>query len=400
MLRIDIKEKCCGCEACVQKCPKHCIDFIADIEGFSYPHVNTSLCIDCGLCERVCPVLHPFDELKPLEVYGAINKDMDVRLTSSSGGIFSMLVNNVLRQGGVVFGARFDDSWDVILDESDTEEGCREFKGSKYVQARVGECFKKCEDYIKNGRLVLFSGTPCQVAGLNHYLRKSYDNLITCDFICHGVPSPKVWRRYLREIADKNKGRISHIEFRNKEKGWKKYSLKILMNTDSSELVLSSTFSENSYMKAFLQDLILRPSCYACQAKCGRSNSDITLADFWGVWTLDKELDDDKGTSLIIVHTKKGKALINNNSIKIKQFNYEDIGMLNPSYRKSVQPHKSRSVFFDNIDSYKSVQELIDEITALSLGQKIRNAFSIRYFKRIIQLMGINQIAWFNRRYF
>ena len=242
MINIIDKKNCCGCNACVQHCPKSCITMQEDGEGFLYPIVDQEVCIDCGLCQKVCPVLNQGEERKPLQVYAANNPNEEVRMQSSSGGVFTLLAETIIQEGGVVFGVRFNDDWEVIHDYTETKEGLAAFRGSKYVQSRIGESYCQVERFLKKGRKVLFTGTPCQIAGLNLFLRKEYDNLLTVDFICHGVPSPGVWKSYLEElIALKGNQKnsvlshskpiilysirdISRIEFRNKRLGWKKYS--------------------------------------------------------------------------------------------------------------------------------------------------------------------------------
>lgn len=210
MIRIDRPTDCCGCEACAQRCPKQCIAMHADAEGFLYPRINTAACIDCGLCEQVCPVLRPAAPRTPTAVYAAKNPDERIRMESSSGGVFTLLAERTIRAGGVVFGARFDEAWEVVHDSTETIEGLAAFRGSKYVQSRIGTSFARAEEFLKQGRQVLFTGTPCQIAGLNRFLRRSYDNLLTVDVVCHGVPSPLVWRRYLDEIG--GGGDLAHLD--------------------------------------------------------------------------------------------------------------------------------------------------------------------------------------------
>ena len=208
MIEIKDKKDCCGCSACVQRCPKQCITLKEDNEGFLYPIVDKKTCIDCGLCEKVCPILHQGEPQKPLKVYAAKNLNEEIRRQSSSGGIFTLLAEQVIQEGGVVFGARFDENWEVKHDYTETIEGLAVFRGSKYVQSRIEDNYKKAEEFLKQGRKVLFSGTPCQIAGLKRFLRKEYEELLTVDFVCHGVPSPGVWRKYLKEtvarMCDKN----------------------------------------------------------------------------------------------------------------------------------------------------------------------------------------------------
>ena len=203
MIDILNKKDCCGCSACVQKCPKQCISLKEDNEGFLYPQVNQQECISCGICKKVCPIINPNEKRTPLQIYAAINKNEEIRRQSSSGGIFTLLSEEILKEGGVVFGARFDENWEVKHDYTENVKGLVNFRGSKYVQSRIEDNYKKVETFLKQGRKVLFSGTPCQIAGLKRFLSKEYDNLLTVDFICHGVPSPKVWRLYLYETYRK-----------------------------------------------------------------------------------------------------------------------------------------------------------------------------------------------------
>ena len=299
MIHITDKQNCCGCSACAQRCPKQCITMQEDNEGFLYPKVDESACIDCGLCEKVCPMITPYEAHEPIQTLAAVNKNDEVRLKSSSGGIFSILAEKVIREGGVVFGARFDDQWQVVIDYTETLEGINDFRGSKYLQASTGDTFKQCENFLKAGRLVMYSGSPCQIAGLKHYLRKEYDNLLLVDFGCHGVPSPKVWQKYLDEIVGSRD--INSTSMRAKTNGWRKFNFEMSFNRDNSTILLSSPASKNDYMRAFLNNLILRPSCHNCKAKECRSHSDITIADYWGIWNVAPELYDDKGKGRRII---------------------------------------------------------------------------------------------------
>ena len=199
MIKIQDKSQCCGCEACRNICPKQCILMQEDKEGFLYPEVNLADCIDCGLCEIACPVLHPAKERIPVAVCAAKHYDDNIRLASSSGGVFTFIAEQVIDEGGVVFGARFNDQWEVIHDYVETKEKLSCFRGSKYVQSRIGDTYKQVLHFLQSGRKVLFTGTSCQIVGLKLFLRKEYDNLLTVDVICHGVPSPKVWKKYLNE---------------------------------------------------------------------------------------------------------------------------------------------------------------------------------------------------------
>lgn len=207
MIFIQDKKECCGCSACASVCPKNCITMSEDSEGFLYPHVDESVCIDCHLCERVCPMINHGKDREPLAVYAAKNSNETIRMQSSSGGIFTLLAERVIDEGGVVFGASFNDRWEVVHDHVETKEELAKFRGSKYVQSKIGDNYRKVKLFLSEGRNVLFSGTPCQISGLKKYLRKDYDNLLAVDFICHGVPSPGVFRTYLQEEINREAAR-------------------------------------------------------------------------------------------------------------------------------------------------------------------------------------------------
>lgn len=357
MISIINKKNCCGCEACVQACPKQCISFKEDAEGFFYPEVNTNICVECGLCEKVCPVLHPNNERIPKEVFASINKNEKVRMTSSSGGMFSLLAEKVLNQGGIVFGVRFDENWNAVFDYAKDSKQVEDFRGSKYMQARVGNSFRECKKVLDQGKLVLFAGTPCQITALRNFLRKSYSNLLTVDFVCHGVPSPKVWRKYLEETIKNCKQSINKNCFFNKK--WNDCGLTFDYNSQSKQISITSPFYKNPYSKAFLQNLILRPSCYSCPSKAGRSGSDITIADFWGVDKVCPTMDDDKGTSLILLYTEEGTKAIPLESLHWAKASYEDVLMYNSSIARSAIKHSLREVFFAVFSEEKNLNKLI-----------------------------------------
>ena len=193
MIKITDKKDCCGCAACVQRCPKQCISLKEDGEGFLYPVVDESLCVGCGLCEKVCPIINRPEKLPVKEVLAVKNRNEEERMASSSGGVFVALAKKVIDQGGVVFGAVFDENWEVRHTYAENMDGVRPMMGSKYVQSRIGDTFRQAEKFLKEGRKVLFTGSPCQITALHNYLRKDYPNLLSVDFLCHGVPSPGVW---------------------------------------------------------------------------------------------------------------------------------------------------------------------------------------------------------------
>jgi coenzyme F420-reducing hydrogenase beta subunit len=405
MVTITDKQKCCGCAACVQACPKKCISLVKDNEGFLYPSVKKKTCIDCGLCEKVCPVLKPY-ESRPVEhIYAMINTDESVRAESSSGGIFSILAEKTISNGGVVFGAKFDENWQVLIDTAEELDALKAFRGSKYLQARVGDSFIKCKSYLELGRNVLFSGTPCQVAGLLHFLRKPYPNLLTVDFICHGVPSPAVWRRYLDEVVVGGSKAINDVQFRNKKNGWKKFSFSIEYRQENDSYLFCSEMNKNPFMRAFLSDLILRPSCYSCPTKCGKSNSDITIADFWGIQFIDASMDDDRGTSMVIIHNEKGMEYMPFEEIKLKEESPEAL-RYNSAYTNSSKSHPRRYSFFTAFEHTDDLHKLIEHSLRPTLSERIIYPFIIakRVFfaiiKRIIRRTSKHKMggAYYNKR--
>ena len=365
MIHIEKKQDCCGCESCAQACPKRCISMREDAEGFLYPEVDRDLCVDCHLCERVCPVLNQGEERKPLRSYAAKNKDEEIRRRSSSGGIFTLLAERVIDEDGVVFGARFDERWNVVHGYTETREGLAAFRGSKYVQSQLGDSYRQAESFLKSGRKVLFSGTPCQIAGLRLFLRKEYDNLLTVDFICHGVPSPGVWREYLREeivrqrigknsvLSHPNRVqgdiRVENISFRDKRLGWKKFSFALTLSVPgghgaNNTVLLSEPLDKNIYLRGFLSDLYLRPSCYTCPAKCMKSGSDVTIGDFWGIKRVYPSFDDDKGVSVLLIHTDH--VFVNSllSSMEARECTYEEV--CQPSLIRSSLRPANRDRFF------------------------------------------------------
>ena len=386
MIQITDKSKCCGCEACVQVCPKHCISFTQDHEGFFYPEADADICIQCGLCEKVCPVLHPYEEHKPHEVLAAINLDEEVRRESSSGGVFSLLAEKIISQGGAVFGVRFDDQWQAVFDCAETNEALAAFRGSKYLQARVGNSFARCKQLLDQGRQVLFSGTQCQIAGLLHFLRKPYPNLLIVDFICHGVPSPKVWQHYLDEAVRAGKQAIKDIKFRDKRLGWKRFSFALDYNEQHNSYTLTSAFDQNPFMRAFLANIILRPSCHSCPAKGGRSQSDITIADFWGIDQVNPEMFDDRGTSLVLIHTERGQQALNRNQLKLAPASYDDVLHFNSAWHKPAACHPKRSKFFAAFNDQTVLHALIEKCLRPPLMKRVKMAirYPIRFCKKLI----------------
>lgn len=378
MIHIENKSDCCGCEACIQICPQSCITLENDSEGFLYPHVNTGLCISCGRCDEVCPVKNQGKKKEPLAAYAAKNNNVDEQLKSSSGGLYILLAQKTIEEGGVVFGVVFNKDWTVVHQCTEVMAGLYPMMGSKYVQSHIGDSYKTVERLLGQSRTVLFSGTPCQISALRRFLRKDYDNLVTVDVVCHGVPSPGVWRKYLKEVKNKSRRTkiqfrlpfISHfserdvlagcdemniegISFREKSKGWKKYSFVLTLAMASTygqkkSVSFSHIHQKDPFMNLFLKNIILRPSCYRCPAKCGKSGADITLSDFWHIGKVLPDYYDEKGVSLVYLNTEKGIRWFNKVECDQKTVNIVD-AIRKRSWREEhiVIPRKREDFFFD-----------------------------------------------------
>lgn len=302
--------RCTICQACSNICPKDCIDVKFLKEEFYYPVIDKENCINCGACEKVCPVLNPLELYQPLKkAYAGINKNSNERLKSSSGGLFTVLANCILEENGVVCGAAFDKGFQVNHKIIDNKADLAKLRGSKYVQSNTKYIFKEIKKYLKINKKVLFTGCPCQVAGLKKFLGKGYQNLFTVDFICHGIPSQNTFDRYIKFLQNVYKSKIIEFLFRDKTKGWHTSSVKV---TFENGKVYTKFITEDMYMRGFLNNLYCKQSCYNCLFRNHKSGSDITLADYWGAEIEEREMDDNKGLSLIIINSIKGEMLKDN----------------------------------------------------------------------------------------
>lgn len=382
MIKILDKHNCCGCSACEQVCSKQCISFDEDEQGFRYPLVHQEQCVNCRLCEIVCPMQNclvlkskRLEEIEPLRVVAAYSKNELLREKSSSGGIFSILAKTILDEGGVVFGARFNENFEVVHGYLNSEERkvCKEgeddndgtldylellspFRGAKYSQSIIGDTYKQARDFLKAGRMVLFSGTGCQIAGLKLFLRKEYDNLLTVEIACHGVPSPRIWREYIKYIS--NGKEISDIIFRDKRNGWNDYGLSI--KGGNGEIFYERAFT-NDFMQCFLNDLCVRPSCSKCPAKAGMSGADLLIGDFWGIDGMHPEMYDNKGCSLVIAYSERGKQVFESLNTKYIETTYEEAYRYNPCIIHSSRQSRYAPIFWRNYKKHgiKAVPETL-----------------------------------------
>ncbi|WP_373601473.1 Coenzyme F420 hydrogenase/dehydrogenase, beta subunit C-terminal domain [Paraclostridium bifermentans] len=364
MNKIDKKE-CCGCYGCYSVCPKKCITMEVDEEGFKYPKVDENNCINCGLCEAVCPFKYNDKKisLNEIKAYACKNRDKSEQTSSSSGGIFIALCNYIMKNKGFVFGACFDENLNVVHQSAKDINECYKFKGSKYVQSDIKNSYIDAKRYLDEGRLVLFSGVQCQIKGLNLFLNKIYDNLICVEIICHGVPSPLVFDKYKEYLTKKYNSNIKNISFRYKEKSWINYNTLVEFENCKK---YSNIFAKDIYMKGFLQNIYLRPSCYACKAKGFNTKSDISLADYWGIQKIHPEFYDNNGVSLVCVNTDKGNEIFKSISENI-DFIETDLNkakLYNACIYKSVNYNEKRNEFFkDLLSSNDDIESLISKHT-------------------------------------
>ncbi|MFR4319278.1 Coenzyme F420 hydrogenase/dehydrogenase, beta subunit C-terminal domain [uncultured Eubacterium sp.] len=319
---------------------------------------------------------------KTIKTYACINKENNIREISTSGGTFYELARWFINEGGIICAACFDNEFNVVHDFCEDESQINRFMGSKYAPSLLAGTYAKVKEKLGKGRKVLFAGTPCQVAGLAKFLKKNYENLFLVDFICHGVPDAKVWKKYLEFL--KTKGTIKKINFRNKKNSWYDYSFTVDY-TDGS--TFSEKMSDNAYLQAFVQNLSLRKSCYNCKSRGFNRCSDITLGDFWGVDRQVPQAYDDRGTSALFINTEKGKEIFDN--IRDKFDLYEvDINAItggNPSYFYNVEEHRKRQKFFDTIDECKDIEKLTNQCLKEPVWSKVK-----RKIKNIIKKLFCN----------
>jgi len=341
-IKTDIPGDCCGCASCVNICPKTAISMKSDSEDFSYPVVDESLCIKCGLCRTACPILKQPKINKEVKAFGGFASDLNEQLKSASGGVFALLAKQILSEGGYICGASFADDFSVKHIIISSENDLWRLRGSKYVQSEIGNCYSEIKGLIQDGKKVLFSGTPCQVAGLKSFLQKEYENLLTVDLICHGVPSPGVWKRYLKEISNGRK--ILEVNFKDKDE--EKSNIRIAYGEEE----LRENNSENLYMRGYLKNYYVRPSCFMCRFKGIQRCSDITIGDFWGVTEYHPDFQNGKGTSAIIVHTSKGQMCFDkvHKEMQLIEVQVKELELWNENLLSSTQYSVLRDEFFAN----------------------------------------------------
>ncbi len=325
-------------------CPAQCIIMRRDREGYDYPMANPDRCIGCGKCESVCPVLNPREPSEPIEVFAA-RDDAYVR-ESSSGGVFPSIAAGVIGRGGVVYGAVVNE--DMTIGHTDAEDlsSIDRMRGSKYVQSDLYGTFDEVKYYLREGREVMFSGTPCQIAGLKSYLGGDHESLLTVDCACHGVPSPGLWEKYVKALETKEDGKMKAVRFRDKSRSWMHYDFVCSFNVGDRTVVKRLPYRKDPFMALFIQDMNIRPSCYKCPARNGRSGSDLTFADLWNVAASVPEMNDDKGVSLVLANTEKGLRMLSEAEMTLVKVDSEVALKNNGGFAEYVVIPEKRAEFF------------------------------------------------------
>ena len=369
----QITHSCTGCSACFSICPKHAITMQADANGFLRPGIDADACIHCGLCEKACPVLHPAATNSPTTAFAAHALDTAVQQQSSSGGLFSLLAGEVVDAGGIVFGAAFKDASHVAHIGVKSREALSRLRGSKYVQSGLGQTFQQAKAALTAGQPVYFSGTPCQIAGLHAYLGQDYDHLIMQDVICHSAPSPRVWQDYLHTLEQQYGGKAVSVSFRDKRNGWEPYCIHITFD-NGAEYIRPA--ANDPYQQGFIKGLYSRPSCYTCPFKGIARSSDITLADFWGVKEILPPAYHQSGTSLVLLHSEKGRDLFDEIGDEIHAMETDALTAIafnQAAITATVMPQ--RHSYFAAHYGIMNFTELVDFCCRPSAGEKINAAW-------------------------
>lgn len=384
MIQIKDRADCCGCTAYASICPKDAITMEPDTLGFKYPKVDLGKCIDCGLCEKVCAFNDNYDKslnLKEPEIYAARHKDMHEIETSRSGAAFIAISDYILENGGIVYGVGYKDHFRVAHKRATTKEERNEFKGSKYVQSDLDGIFRQVKEDLKQGNTVLFSGTPCQTAGLNSYIgKKLRENLVLVDIVCHGVPSPYIWRDYLAYIEKKYKNEVVKVDFRDKSRiGWSGHIESFVFDNDRK-------IESKIYTDLFYQHIMIRPSCGNCHyTNCIRP-SDFTLADYWGWEKISKEFNsDNKGCSLLFINTEQGRILFKfiKDNLNIILSNKKDC--IQPNLTQPSSLNKKSSEFISNYKKYGFIK-ILKLYSILSLNYKL-NYYNTKIIMKIKSIL-------------
>jgi coenzyme F420-reducing hydrogenase beta subunit len=369
------ESNCSYCGACGAACPKSCISYEQNDEGFLYPAVNEELCNNCHTCTKTCSSINPFPKTTPLSSYACKHKDDSIRDASSSGGVFYALAEHTILQNGIVFGAALNDDKVCVHKGAETLEELKPLMGSKYVQSYLGNIFEDVKQHVKLGSQVLFTGTPCQIAGLKHFLGVNYENLLCVTLICHGVPSPGVFSAYVKTLERKKQATVDQIRFRHKYEQWN--------FVDSMFIRIHGIWGftkRDAFLLGFLDNLYLRLSCSYCKANSFRSGADIILGDYWGGFLKLKKFDDDRGISAVVVCTEKGSNIFEriSGNIHYVSASLKNIARFNPNLYASTKMNAKRDLFFAAYKSDNDFDNLSKQFIKPPFGNFVKRVLGCR----------------------
>lgn len=391
MIQIQHKTDCSGCGGCRQVCPTGCISYLPDGEGFFYPAVDTERCIRCGKCERACPMPAAKPQEHPADAFACRSKDISLRDASSSGGVFTALAEQILAEGGVVFGALLREDGAVAHAAVTDRAGLARLRGSKYVQSDMGNCFLQAQALLEKGRWVLFSGTPCQIYGLSCFLGREYDRLLLVDTVCMGVPSPGIWERYRRAQEERAGSRLTAAHFRDKgfsggdaaANGWQDYAMRLEFENGTR---YCAPRLQDPYLSCFLKRLDLRPACHACRFKGDARRSDLTLGDYWGIESLHPDWADGHGVSLVLARTPKGGEWLRRagSELEVRPAPAEHAVRTHPSLVRSVEAASGRDAFFSACERGGDILPVLTRYGAPTAAERLR-----RMAGRLLRALGL-----------
>lgn len=388
-MQIINKNECTGCTSCKNICPNNAITMIEDKDGFKYPKINKKKCTNCGLCRKKCPIFDKnYDKIKNehICIYGCKHKEDNVRQQSSSGGMFTAISNYILKQKGIIYGAILDDEKKVRHIRATTIEERNKLRGSKYVQSELENTFQLIKNDLKKGEVVLFVGTPCQNAGLKIYLGKEYEKLLQCDFVCHGVPSPLLWEEFKNFLEKKNNSVIRNFKFRDKINGWHTHTESV--EFDDGRIDNNSKISQaNKYM--LMSDLSYRKSCYECKFSTIKRVSDITISDYWGIEKKFPNFDDNKGVSLAIINTDKGKKCFENIKEEIEYLETSVDSCLQPQLIRPVKQPKKNNKFWEDYHN-KGYEYVLKKYTIYGWKNRVNENIRIGTTKAVLKIIPSN----------
>lgn len=399
MINIHNKVDCCGCNACGDVCAQHAITFKTDYEGFWYPEVDMQKCTDCHLCEKICPMLHKANNVERFSeaaVYAAYTKDEAIRLDSTSGGIHSMLALKKFEDHAYVGGAVYNVDHTCSQIVTSDEAMLPEIRSSKYLQSGSEAIYTEIRKLLRDGNEVFYCGCPCQIHALYNFLGKEYGNLTTCDFICRGVNSPKVFLKYLDMLERQFGSKVTKIKFKNKKWGWHNFSLRV--NFENGQEYCKDRWHDLFFIGYLQSGNFARPSCYECPFKGFPQKADITLADFWGIENIDASMDQDKGTSLVMINSDKGQKLFDaiKEKIEWRQFTMDAARKGNPAMDgslKSVKPN--RDAFFRDLDKLPFEKAAAKHFPLPTLKMRIKKHLRpLKNIFRTIKMLGFSVHSW------